>query len=475
MGGRKPAASLLAPLLAALLLLTGCGAPAGEDPPPSDSAATPAPAETALPQVSVHWDALTQAESLVSTASRLSEDWMDDFAPGAYGGVTPYIGGEQRVMYGYLDEDGSPCYETRYLYGLSTAEGLLLTDPVFNSVYRLTCYDQLDSESKALPVWIVSRTDWDAESAEDEWTQGYYSAVGLLAADGSWYTGCRFRMGVSSTIAVGNKSVLMMESADSAVLISLADGSELARYSPYDFTGPEDPNGVAEWLFSDGLAWGMLCCCGDYFYCYPISANDDPIWIDGATGAFLDEAPMEFPEPAYEGTRRIFFDGGWYEDDGLEYSAGGELVLHYDGGREEAIPLTGELGSLFGVSAENLLFWKAGADGESFVYTITDHVPRALRTVDGVNASAGFLSDSVTGRTYLYVAQPTEADSSVWRYTLLDGQAEDQMSCINLSFPSDGLMAAVDETFYRLVDVSDGCREIFRIPRWEALDLPPDD
>lgn len=477
MNARRPI-GLLSALL--FLLLAGCGGPAAGSPSVSPDAA-PSPSETAVPSptsppappVAVHWDALGERELPLSTAKRLSDGPLDDFAPGRYGAVTPYIGSEQAVAYDYGEEEPTH-YETHYLYGLCTTGGTILTDPVFNHVYRLSCYDLLDDTSQALPVWAVTRTMYSPDDADD-WDRGYYNAVGFLAADGSWYTGCRFRSGVSNTIVVGRDSVLVMEDQDNAVLISVSDGSELARYSPYDFIGPDDPNGVAEWLFSDGLNWGMLSCYGDYFYCDPIMSGGafegEPIWIDGATGEFLDEAPMEVPEYTYTG--HYTFDGGWYDgDNGDQFAEGGDLVLHLDDGTEKTIHLTGEQGQLYSVSADHLLFWRSAEDG-SAVYVLTDHDLNVLRTVRG---GMDFYSDSVTNRRYPVCYEILDEDAWLCRYTILDSQGRDLVSSLSYFQANDGLVPVVDERTYRLVDLSGGsCREVFRLPRYAALDAAVDD
>ncbi len=465
---------ILLPALLALMLLAGCGGPAAESPSASPSAApspsqTPVPSPSAAPdspQVAVHWDALGEREASVSTAKRLSDGPLDDFTPGAYGAVTAYIGNEQAVAYDYFDEDEAPDYETNYLYGLCTADGTILTDPVFNSVGRLSWTDQTGGAYRyeTLPAWVVTRTLQDAQGE-------YYAAAGVLAADGSWYTGTRFQVGVSSTIAVCRDSVLMMEDADNAVLVSLHDGSELARYSPYDFIGPDDPDGMAQWLFADGLSWGMLRSFGGWL-CYDPEwngAEGEAVWIDGATGEFLSEPPMsiEEEEPWYD--NRLFFEGGWYErdPDGMEFAQGGELTLHYDDAREETIRLTGELGRLSGVSAENLFFIR-NDDAGSPVQTLTDHALNVL--CSGSNNIWPF-SDNVTGQEYVCRYEGADPDS----WLLLDTRGKELVRSFTYPEVSDGLMALADSQFYRLVDLSDGtCREVFRLPRWAALDTPAD-
>jgi len=451
------------------LLLAGC-APVGETPsgPPAETPSVsqaPDPAPSG-PQVEVHWDSLSEREKPVSTAKRLSDGPLDDFTPGEYGGVIPYTGGEAKARQG-LGAHGEIYYETYYRYGLCTTSGTILTDPVFDSVYRLSLYNEEQGKNEALPVWVITRSRPDGSG-------DYYTAAGLLSADGSWYTGTRFRADLTAVLGVCRASALMYEDADNAVLISLADGSELARYSPYDLL-PSSEADAAGSLFADGLSWVMRSAENFLFYNPDmLGLSGETVWLDGATGQRLAQAPMEVPQYQYDGLRR--FGDGWYEgDEGWpEFAHGGDLTLHYDDGRVEVIPLTGELGALTGVSADNLTFRRYGENDRS-CSILTDHALNVLYSSQENEGSVELYEDMVTGRRYPCYSQVTDEVNYSVRYVLLDNQGQPLAVCDSYPQMYDGFVSFADGEFYRLADISEGTyREVFRLPRWAALDTEAD-
>jgi hypothetical protein len=279
--------------------------------------------------------------------------------------------------------------------------------------------------------------------------------------DGSWYTGMTFRSELSSTIAASPYSILMMESADAAVLLSTDNGTELARYSPYDFLS-EDDSDIASWFFADGLSWGMLRTYDGWFYYDPSWSGvgtGDPVWIDAATGEKLAEAPMEVPEYSYD-PNHYSFTGGWYDPEA------DPLVLHYNDGTQEIIDLPDSLGEIQSVSSQFLLF----RDNETYQNTLTDHQCNVLAT-----GEVWLITDFVAGVQYPYLVEYLDEEYSDVRYTILD-PATGQSLAISKNYVSvvNGLLTAVDDDSYRLVDLTNNVQDVLRIPRWSALDLPAD-
>jgi hypothetical protein len=438
----------LAPLLA-LLLLAGCQSNVTQSPSPSSSPSLE-PTPEATTQVTVHWDALSPQEDK-ALVSYFYDTALTEFAPADdYGALVPYIGGEMTVHY---YEESESTY-TSYLYGLCTADGRIVTAPVYRSVYQVSWYYSAGDSNGTLPVRVLTQVEQDEDGE-------YYNTAGLVALDGSWYTGMVFRAELSSTIAASPYSILMMESADAAVLISAEDGRELARYSPSDFLG-DDPNGYASWFFSEGLSWGMLRTYDDWFYYDPewLGLSGDPIWIDAATGEFLDQAPMEVPEYSYD-PNHYTFSGGWYDPEA------DPLVIYYDDGTEETIDLPEDLGVIAGVSTQFLLF----RDDDKAENILTDHQGNVLAT-----GEVWLITDFVTGVQYPYLTEYLDEDWSDPRYTVLDPATGESLVTVKSYLSvADGLLVAADETSYRLVDLTSGGQDILRIPRWSALDLPSDD
>jgi hypothetical protein len=436
----------LAPLLA-LFLLAGCQSNVTESPSPSPSVE---PTPEATTQVTVHWDALSPQEDK-ALVSYFYDSALNEFTPADnYGTLVPYIGGEMAVHY-YEESDST---YTNYLYGLCTTDGRIVTGPIYRSIYQVSWYNSNSDENGALPVWALTQMEQDEDGE-------YYNTAGLMAMDGSWYTGMNFRSEWSSTIAVSPYSILMMESADAAVLISVDDGRELARYSPYDFLS-EDDSETASWFFADGLSAGMLRTIDDWFY-YDSQwgglGGGDKVWIDARTGEKLSEAPMDVSEIHYD-FNRYTFPGGWYDREA------DPLVLYYDDGTEETIDLPEGLGTFTCASAQFLLF----TDGETYQNTLTDHQGNVLATGD-----ISFFSDFSGGVEYPYLMEPLTEDYSDVLYTVLDPATGQTLTTMkSWSAVTNGLLVATDDDSYRLVDLTDGGRDVLRIPRWSSLDFSSD-
>lgn len=411
---------ILAPLLA-LVLLAGCGDPAVESPSPSP-APSPSPSVEPAPEptasVAVHWDALTPRQPNTTIASRLREGPMPELTPGGdYGRLVPYIGGELQVNYGYIDGN----YSTDYLYGLSTADGLILTDPVYQNVFQASWYDSAEGKSHSLPILVLEQTVRTGQGDED-----YGIAVGLAAADGSWYTGMKFSSGLSSYITATPAGLLMYQDDETAVMIGL-DGKELFRWSPDDFLAPDDD--ARDWFFQDGLNWSLYCFDELLYYGFTGWQDSDGWWIDPKTGERLDDPSL--PEQPEFNT-----DYSWYYFSGGRYQPeSSPLVVEYDDGTTETIPLPDGLGRLNSVSREYLVFSQPGDDAES--YTLTDHNCKVLYTSQGRPEIRGmYLYDDALGdASYPWLScweQGDDPAQDVWHYQLLSPEGR---SC----FPRMGL------------------------------------
>ena len=177
----------LLPLLLMLLLLGACargpespGISGGAEPPAADAAQAEAPAADATQGappaepsqriVTADWSRLETPETL-SAPGRWYDGYTDRLIPrDDYGPLLPYAG--LRLA----DEwpAGHGC-----LYGLMTADGRVVTDPVFTNVYRLGRYNLVET----LPLMALEQPDPDA--APDDYDPRIYA---LAAADGSWCT-----------------------------------------------------------------------------------------------------------------------------------------------------------------------------------------------------------------------------------------------------------------------------------------------
>jgi hypothetical protein len=445
---------LLASALA-LLLLTGCGASV-DSTPSATTAPSAQPSAEPTAQVTVHWDALSPQEDSAAQIRYFYDAPLSDLTPSDdYGLLVPYIGGEMEVYSpdydGNADDDPDDVYHyTNFLYGLCTTDGRIVTDAVYTYIYQASWYDSGEDKNNTLPVWVLSRVEQDAEG-------NYYNAAALAAMDGSWYTGMSFR---SESFDVSPDSFLMIESSQAAVLISAEDGSELARYSLDDFLS-EDDEDAAGWFFTDGLVWGTRVY--DDWFCYDpewIGLSGEARWFDARTGEFLSEAPMEIPEYSYDPTHTTFLDG-WYDPEE------NPLVLHYDNGTEESIEVPDGIGEVYGASDQFLLF-RNDATNENI---LTDHQCKEL-----ARGEIWLNVDSFTSVQYPFQTDYMDENWTEIRYTILDPVAAQPLVVVQSYLDIfDGLMPAVDDTSYRLIDLANGAQDVLRIPRWSALDFSGDD
>lgn len=188
-------------LVLALLLLAGCAPEAEMPPPPSTSA------ETEPCVVYTDWSKLTPyvPEDRESLYTRRYESFTDRLIPaGDYGQLLPYRGA--RLDRRNADEWGFSGGQE--LWGLCNAEGELITDPVFHSVYQAGWWDYDTDGRGTLPLLILGAV----REENGEWVNRY-----ALADDqGRWVTEFRYQY----CSAVGPHGIVALEDTGECVLIS---------------------------------------------------------------------------------------------------------------------------------------------------------------------------------------------------------------------------------------------------------------
>lgn len=181
-----------------LLLCAACQAqpPAGTPTPTLEAAATPTPtpaptpAPTPTPILSVHtdWSALTPYEPPEPICTRRYEEFTGALIPADdYGPLVPFLG----------DKMGG----VENLYGLMTAEGEIVVDPVFREVWPATV-----SSQRPFPFYMLLLPN-----------KGW----AMAARDGSWCTEFRYGMELETSYLGGSGGVCSQEG------IFLRDGSDL--------------------------------------------------------------------------------------------------------------------------------------------------------------------------------------------------------------------------------------------------------
>lgn len=173
---RRRLSLLLAAAMA--LSLCACGGPAGED-PSSDVSAEPSTSQSLSPVYS-DWSQLEPYQPERGLYSRYYDEPVDRLlaVEGGYGGqLIPFAG--QVIENGWWDE---------YRYGLATADGTLVCDPVYDSISWPSRYDPeaerwvSEEDGDVLVLW---KTMFDGSVDENGNLTGE-RVLTLAAGDGSW-------------------------------------------------------------------------------------------------------------------------------------------------------------------------------------------------------------------------------------------------------------------------------------------------
>lgn len=116
----------------------------------------------------VDWE-LQESEPVEELYTRLFPEPMETLLPSdRYGQLLPYAGAMA------LNEWGEQIYK----YGLVTREGMLVTDPVYEDVYRPAWYDYEGEKNRAAAFFCLTRTVGEGDGAQCRYA--------MAALDGSW-------------------------------------------------------------------------------------------------------------------------------------------------------------------------------------------------------------------------------------------------------------------------------------------------
>lgn len=229
---------LLPLFLVLALLLTGCGLaeqaqtvkkeyidPAVEAAKTGGTATTDA--GNAGPSVKADWTAFLAWTAPETVGSRAQAQLIDTFAPSAsYGTLTPFSGGAQGA-----------------LYGLSTASGQVVLDPVLASC-EPACWQDSAGADQYLPVYVASRLSDAGERT-----------YGLIAMDGSWATDFLYTAVYPTELGC----ICVSDAQKNLAVCYGADGSKVFDTASFGRMGE---------LKADSLSSWAACSSGEMLICY---------------------------------------------------------------------------------------------------------------------------------------------------------------------------------------------------------------
>ena len=252
------------PLVLALCLLTGCGA-----------AVPGSPAEAVSP-VYTDWSKLEPYQPSTGTYT-LFEPYSgsgtllprDDYGP-----LLPYVGTVAEVDNYIVDK--------LPLYGLVTADGRVVTDPV---------YADIQAQSDFL---VLYRGAEDGTSGSDTWAGGTYHRT-LAAPDGSWV-----REFDGYLTGDANAGLIVSCTADGSLTFWNTDGEIAAqipgeRFQPWFSPDFEWGGEGGPWLYWPDTRMAYVNAC-DFN-----TGRDLRLYLDLETGTVADTVPAGYPpEPDYD-------------------------------------------------------------------------------------------------------------------------------------------------------------------------------
>lgn len=162
--------------------------------PAEASAESGAPEETLTDrtgEVNTDYSAYApRSGGLESLYTRLSEQTINELAPGNYGEIFPFTADD---MMSY-DPQWDTSYSLGRYYGFVTGEGMIVCDPVYTGISRLQYWDATNEEMIVLPLWTMESTTDVKTVTEGEysWLSGD-SVYAVAAQNGSFVTPMEFR------------------------------------------------------------------------------------------------------------------------------------------------------------------------------------------------------------------------------------------------------------------------------------------
>ena len=280
----------LAILLPALLLTACTGGPtSASSASESAASAAPSPSPSALPPVpspaptnwhsgvKTDYSGLTPYRPLQEKYTRLSPGPLPALKPAAnYGKLMPYIGATMYGVGGYLSFN---------MYGLVTAAGMIVTDPVFARAFQGSYFNYIDNTSIYVPAFDLLKLA-DKIDKDNPWKSVRHA---VCALDGSWVTDFDY-----SNIFFADTVILAVRN------------NEKNDVDVLDYNGKLLYNSTVLGCYSQiasNSAYAFISGYGDGLMAVPLT-NGKTAYIDAPTGT-VHYAPYALGEAFFGGYARV--------------------------------------------------------------------------------------------------------------------------------------------------------------------------
>jgi hypothetical protein len=223
------------------------------------SGALPSPSPTDWHSgVKTDYSGLTAYKPPEEKYTRLKDGAMPNLETSSqYGKLLPYIG---QMMYG---DDG---YNDIRAYGLMTASGQLVTDPVYSDIYQGSYYDNGTSAGGDVPVYSLERISDKIDKEEP--SNSIIFAV--CAADGSWITPFDY-----SNVFYTDKVIMLVRSTEKND-IDVMDYSGKLLYNTKSLGCYNDIPASSAYNFMSGYGEGLIALA---------LSDGRTVFIDALTGS----------------------------------------------------------------------------------------------------------------------------------------------------------------------------------------------
>lgn len=180
--------------------------------------------------------------------TRLREGALEDFTPSEdYGAVYPYAASRL-----FASSENGWSWEAGQSYGMVDAQGCILTDGIYRSVYLDSVYREEDQ--KRYSFWIVTKFTDQTISSEDGGWDYDQNASGVISLDGSFALPCQW-----ASVALTEGGLVCRQSANGTSVFTVMDFEGNMLFRSEDVCGEVGENAYISVDYAEGLFQVELC------------------------------------------------------------------------------------------------------------------------------------------------------------------------------------------------------------------------